>query len=80
MKTTIAAGGSTENGGRFAGGHFAGGHDGIANLRKPITAYDFHVRYNNSNYLTANDIQHRQIIPASVNRTSASAWLYNTHV
>ena len=29
------------------GGHFAGGHDGMANLCKPITAYDFHVRYNN---------------------------------
>ena len=28
-----------------------GGHDGIANLCKPITAYDFHVRYNNSIYL-----------------------------
>ena len=28
------------------GGHFAGGHDGMANLCKPITAYDFHVRYN----------------------------------
>ena len=33
---------SSENGGRFAGGHFAGGYDGMANLRKPITAYDFH--------------------------------------
>ena len=29
----------------FAGGHFTGGHDGMANLCKPITAYDFHVRY-----------------------------------
>ena len=47
MKTTMTAGRSSENGGRFAGGHFAGGHDGMANLCKPITAYDFHVRYNN---------------------------------
>ena len=47
MKTTMTAGKSSENGGRFAGGHFAGGHDGMANLCKPITAYDFHVRYNN---------------------------------
>ena len=46
MKTTMTAGRSSENGGRFAGGHFAGGHDGMANLCKPITAYDFHVRYN----------------------------------
>ena len=48
MKTTMTAGKSCENGGRFAGGHFAGGHDGMANLCKPITAYDFHVRYNNT--------------------------------
>ena len=47
MKTTMTAGRSSENGGRFAGGHFAGGHDGMANLCKPITAFDFHVRYNN---------------------------------
>ena len=47
MKTTMTACTSSENGGRFAGGHFAGGHDGMANLCKPITAYDFHVRYNN---------------------------------
>ena len=46
MKTTMTAGRSSENGGRFAGGHFAGGHDGMANLCKPIMAYDFHVRYN----------------------------------
>ena len=46
IKTTMTAGRSSENGGRFAGGHFAGGHDGMANLRKPITVYDFHVRYN----------------------------------
>ena len=37
MKTTMTAGRSSENGGRFAGGHFAGGHfagghDGMANL------------------------------------------------
>ena len=42
MKTTMTAGRSSEN-----SGHFAGGHDGMANLCKPITAYDFHVRYNN---------------------------------
>ena len=47
MKSTMTAGRSSENGGRFAGGHFAGGHDGMANLCKPITAYDFHMRYNN---------------------------------
>ena len=46
MKTTTTVGRSSENGGRFAGGHFAGGHDGMANLCKPIAAYDFHVRYN----------------------------------
>ena len=46
MKTTMTAGRSSENGGRCAGGHFAGGHDGMANLCKPNTAYDFHVRYN----------------------------------
>ena len=46
MKTTITSGRSSENGGRFAGGHFPGGHDGMANLSKPIRAYDFHVRYN----------------------------------
>ena len=45
MKTTTA-GRSSEN-----GGHFAGGHDGMANLCKPITAYDFHVRYNNESCL-----------------------------
>ena len=38
MKTTMTAGRSRENRGRFAGGHFAGGHDGMANLCKPITA------------------------------------------
>ena len=38
MKTTMTAGRSSEN-----GGCFAGGHDGMANLCKPITAYDFHV-------------------------------------
>ena len=32
MKTTMTAGRSSENGGRYAGGHFAGGHDGMANL------------------------------------------------
>ena len=46
MKTTMTAGRSSENCGRFAGGHFAGGHDGMTNLCKPITAYDFPVRYN----------------------------------
>ena len=46
MKTTMTACRSSENSGRFADGHFAGGHDGMANLCKPITAYDFHVRYN----------------------------------
>ena len=51
MKTTMTAGRSSENGGRFAGGQFAGGHDGMANLCKPITAYDFQVRYNNSGYI-----------------------------
>ena len=44
--TTMTAGRSSENGGSFAGGHFAGGHDKMANLCKPITAYDFQVRYN----------------------------------
>ena len=44
-KTTMTAGRSSEN-----GGHFAGGHDGMANLCKPITAYDFHVRYNKMTY------------------------------
>ena len=52
MKTTMTAGRSSENGGRFAGGHFAGGHDGMANLCKPIRAYDFLVRYNNTTYRT----------------------------
>ena len=52
MKTTMTAGRSSENGGSFAGGHFADGHDGMANLCKPITAYDFHVRYNNKEYIT----------------------------
>ena len=42
----MTAGRSNENGGRFAGGHFAGGHDEMANLCKPIMAYDFHVKYN----------------------------------
>ena len=51
MKTTMTAGRSSENGGSFAGGHFAGGHDGMANLCKPITAYDFHVRYNKTGCL-----------------------------
>ena len=46
MKTTMTAGRSSENGERFASGHFAGGHDGMANLCKPIAAYDFHVRHN----------------------------------
>ena len=46
MKTTMTTGRSSENGGRFAGGHFAGGHEGMANLCKPITAYDFHVWIN----------------------------------
>ena len=41
MKTTMTAGRSSENSGRFAGGH-----DGMANLSKPITAYDFLVRFN----------------------------------
>ena len=50
MKTTMTATRSSENGGRFAGGHFACGHDGMANLCKAITAYDFHVRYNNVNW------------------------------
>ena len=50
MKTTMTVGRSSENGVRFAGGHFAGGHDGKANLCKPITAYHFHVRYNNIYY------------------------------
>ena len=48
MKTTMTGGRSSENGGRFAVGHFVGGHDGMANLCKPITACDFHVRYNNT--------------------------------
>ena len=51
MKTTITGGRSSENGGRFAGGHFAGGHDGMANLCKPTTAYDFHVRYKDDSCL-----------------------------
>ena len=51
----MAAGRSRENGGRFAGGHFAGGHDGMANLCKPITAYDFHVRYNNKYLYTSRE-------------------------
>ena len=53
MKTAMTAGSSSENGGRFAGGHFAGGHDGMANLCKPIAAYNFHVRYNNTYYYTS---------------------------
>ena len=52
MKTTMTAGRCSENGGRFAGGHFTDGHDGMANICKPITAYDFHVRYNKTNYCT----------------------------
>ena len=51
MKTTMTAGRSSENSGRFAGGHFAGGHDGMANLCKPITACDFHVRYNKMEWI-----------------------------
>ena len=47
MKTAMTAGRSSENGGRFAGGH-----DGMANLCKPITAYNFHVRYNKTVYLS----------------------------
>ena len=47
MKTTMTAGRCSEN-----GGHFAGGHDGMANLCKPITAYDFHVRYNKMEWPT----------------------------
>ena len=43
MKTNNYCGRSSENGGRCAGGYFAGGHDGMANLCKPITAYDFEV-------------------------------------
>ena len=46
----MTAGRSSEDGGRFAGGHFAGGHDGMANHCKPITAYDFHVRYSYNNW------------------------------
>ena len=38
MKTTMTAGRSSENGGRFAGGYFAGEHNGMANLCKPTTA------------------------------------------
>ena len=49
----MTPGRSSENGGRFAGGHFAGRHDGMANLCKPITAYDFLVKYNNMNWLSA---------------------------
>ena len=48
MKTTMTAGSSSENGGRFAGGH-----DGMANLCKPITAYDFHLKCNNIYYYTS---------------------------
>ena len=55
-KISMTAGRSSENGGRFSSGHFAGGHDGMANLCKPITAYDFHVRYNNVDCLTVLDI------------------------
>ena len=42
MKTTMTVSRSSENSARFAGGQ-----DGMANLCKPITDYDFHVRYNN---------------------------------
>ena len=55
MKTTMTSGRSSENGGRFASGHFAGGHDGMTNLCKPITAYDFHVRYTNKFYFTSRE-------------------------
>ena len=69
MKTTMTAGRSSENGGRFAGGHFAGGHfagghDGMANLCKPITAYDFHVRYNNTIYHTITCYYHGAFVPS----------------
>ena len=47
----LTAGRSSMNGGRFASGHFTGGHDGMANLCKPITAYDFHVTYNKTPYI-----------------------------
>ena len=47
MKTTMTAGRCSENGGSFASGHLADGHDGMANFCKPITAFDFRVRYNN---------------------------------
>ena len=53
MKTTMTAGRSSENGGRLAGGNFAGGLVGMANLCKPITAYDFQVRYNNKYFYTS---------------------------
>ena len=54
MKTTMTPGRSSEKGGRFASGHFAGGHDGMANLCKPITAYDFHLKNNKAGYIVVN--------------------------
>ena len=62
MKTTMTAGRSSENGGRFASGHFAGGHDGMANLCKPITAYDFHVRYDKKYMLPGRPFDEEHII------------------
>ena len=49
-KISMTASRSSENGGRFAGGNFIDGQDGMANLCKPIKAYDFHVRYNKIMY------------------------------
>ena len=46
MTHTFPLGVTSENGGHFAGGYSAGGHGEMAKLCKPITAYDFHVRYN----------------------------------
>ena len=61
MKTTMTTGRSSENGGRFDGGH-----DGMANLCKPITAHDFHVRYNKHKLLTSSYVSHNytQLISA----------------
>ena len=59
MKTTMTAGRSSENGGRFAGGH-----DGMANLCKPITASDFHVRYNIKCMSHDYDIQSYRCLPS----------------
>ena len=53
MKPTMNAGRSSENDGRLAGGH-----DGMANLCKPITAYDFHVRYNKKHLSTDYSLKH----------------------